>query len=176
MDRRNNRMDLLPSDIVLGALLAACLLPLLLVVLAHGPWRERRPGRRFFLAAGLDLGLWVVWIALQPAWHLADLAAGGLILLTAFLVGFTIWTLIAWGFTLTMLRAIADAGEPISEEEWVVQYTGGQTLEAFGKDRLFLLLKSRLGRLEEDRVLSTAKGRFGARVGLLLRRLLAIKA
>ena len=155
--------------------MAACLLPLLLMALAHGPLREPRPGRRFLVAAGLDFSLWLGWLFLQPEWELADLTAGGLVLLTAYLVGFTLWTLIAWGFTLTMLRALASAKGPVSMDEWVVEYTGGHNLHAFGKDRLSLLLKSRLGRLEGEYVLPTPKGRFGAKVGALLSWLLAVK-
>ena len=168
-------MDFSLSPAIFAALASAIGLPMLLIFFSHGPLRIAPPGRRFVVTSVIVMVIWLGAIIMGGV-NLPDAAAGVLILATALLVGFTIWTLIAWGFTLTMLRALADARRPISPEEWVVEYTGGQDLQAFGKDRLSLLLKSRLGVLEGERVLPTSKGRFGARVGFFLRWLLAIKA
>ena len=64
-----------------------------------------------------------------PGW--VDAATGLLLLMTATLAVFTLWTLIAWGFTLSMLLALARGGRRLSVEEWAEEYMNGKSLSAF---------------------------------------------
>jgi hypothetical protein len=152
------------------------LLPALVLVLSHGPLKVDAPGRRFVLAAGTT---WAVWVAamIATAPGAVDLVTGGLLLATATLAGFTLWTLVAWGFTLSMLLALNRAGRPLTVDEWAAAYTRGQPLDAFARDRLGVLLKLGLARVRGDEVVMTpGRGRVMARMTLLLRRLFGLPA
>src|SRR4051794_11449564 len=98
-------VDFVPSPPVALSLVACGLLPVLLLALSHGPAKVAAPGRRFVLAALLA---WAAWAAAMVAANpsAVDLLTGGLLLATATLAGFTLWTLVAWGFTVTMLVAL----------------------------------------------------------------------
>ena len=99
-----------------------------------------------------------------------DVLAGALLLFTALLAGFTLWTLVAWGFTLSMLLTLARSDRPLSLEEWIIRYTNGKPLTAFARDRLGVLFRLGLATSREGRVVMTPhRGRFVARIAGLLR-------
>lgn len=156
------------------ALVAGALLPVLLVVLGHGPWKVAAPGRRFLVAAALLGSMAGVGVLLVPCSG-CDLVAALLILAGATLVVFVFWTLVAWGFTLTMLRALAAADHALTEEEWIAAVTGGRNLTAFCTDRLSVL--ERFGcaaRVGERVVLTRVTGRRTARLAIACRRLFGL--
>lgn len=167
-------MDLALPFPVGVALVAAALLPVLLVVLGHGPWRVAAPGRRFLVAAALGWSAGGVAFSLVPGSGF-DRAAGLLILAGATLVVFVFWTLVAWGFTLTMLRALAAADHPLTEEQWIAGVTGGRNLTAFCTDRLRVLERFGCAARVGDRVVLTrAAGRRTARLAVACRRLFGL--
>jgi hypothetical protein len=137
--------------------------------LSHGPLRVAAPGRRFVVAAVLTWAAWLAAVvAVGPGW--VDLVTGGLLLATATLAAFTLWTLVAWGFTLSMLLALARAGRPLTADEWARAYTGGRPLDAFARDRLGVLLKLGLAELRGgDVVMTPRRGRAVARGAVVLR-------
>jgi hypothetical protein len=143
-------MNFIPSPAILAGIVAGCSLPIVVGVLSHGPWQVAAPGRRFHMAAALVTAGWICFHVWQGAFDVADLVASLLIWLTALLVGFSFWSLLAWGFTLSLLTALARAGRPLSFAEWVACYTGGGTVETFARDRLNLLLRAGLARQEGD--------------------------
>lgn len=163
-------IDFIPTPAIALSLLAAGLLPVLVLTLSHGPWKVRAPGRRFVAAAGITVLSWVGLMFVPDGPDPADVVAGGLLLAGALLAGFTLWTLVAWGFTLTMLLTLARAGRPLTLPEWVAGYTGGKPLAAFARDRLGVLFMLGLAHARDGRVVMTpGRGRPVARVAGLLR-------
>lgn len=107
----------------------------------------RAPGRRMRWAAGLALAAWSIGTAAvavsAQGTHWADVLAGALILSAALLASFTLWSLLAWGFTLSLLLHLADAGRPISAEDLMARYGGGGP-EEFARNRAKILLAAAL--------------------------------
>ena len=134
-------IDFAPSLTIALSLTACGLLPVYVLILSHGPWKVSAPGRRFIVAAGATVVTWAGLMAVPAEPALPDVVAGGLLLITALLAGFTVWTLVAWGFTLSMLLTLARAGRPLALDEWVTGYTGGKPIDAFSRDRLGVLLR-----------------------------------
>lgn len=167
-------IDFVPSQAVALSLAACALLPAVLLIVSHGPARIRPPGRRFAAAALLTWAMWAsAMIALRPGW--VDVVAGLFLLMMATLAGFTLWTLIAWGFTLSMLLALARAGRPLSVDEWAKEYTRGKSLAAFARDRLSVLLALGLAEVHGERVVMTAaRGRIFAKSAAALRALFGL--
>jgi hypothetical protein len=162
-------VDFIPTLPVALSLLACGCLPIVLLAVSHGPSRVAAPGRRFVLAIGI---VWVAWLAAMlassPEW--VDLLSGMLLLATATLAGFTLWTLVAWGFTVSMLLALDRAGRPLSVEEWGLAYTRGKPLEAFTRDRLGVLFTLGLAEIRgADVAMTPVRGRALARIAVLLR-------
>ena len=162
-------IDFLPTPGVAFSLLAAGSLPVCLLVLSHGPWKVRAPGRRFVVSAGLTTVLWVGLMIVPDSPDLADVLSGGLLLATTLLAGFTLWTMVAWGFTVSMLLALNRAGRPLSTTEWALRYTGGKTVEVFARDRLGVLFRLGLAEAQGDQIVMTPdRGRrIACVVGLL---------
>jgi hypothetical protein len=155
--------------------LAACgLLPLVLLTLSHGRSRVAAPGRRFVVATVVTWAAWLAaMIATAPEW--VDLVSGVLLLATATLAGLTLWTLVAWGFTVSMLLALERAGRPSSVDEWALAATRGRSLEVFARDRLGVLLALGLAQVQGERVVMTPlRGQFVARTARALRLLFGI--
>ena len=164
-------IDFLPTLPVALSLAACSAFPVLLISLSHGPARVSAPGRRFVVAAGLTVGLWVGLMLVPATPDAVDVVAGGLLLVTTLLAGFTLWTLVAWGFTLSMLLALGRSGRPLTLNEWVADYTGGRPLSAFARDRLGVLTRLGLADVRGDRVvMAPGRGRLVARVAAVLRR------
>jgi hypothetical protein len=167
-------IDFVPSAAVAAALAASGLLPVFLISLSHGALKVTAPGRRFVLAAALA---WAAWLATLPATSpdAVDLVTSVLLLATATLAGFTLWTLVAWGFTVSMLLALDRACGPLSVDEWAIEYTRGKPIDAFARDRLGVLFKLKLAEARGDSVVMTpARGRLFAVAAGTLRTLFGL--
>jgi hypothetical protein len=167
-------VDFVPTVPVALSLAACALLPGTLLALSHGPGKVAAPGRRFVLATALT---WLAWavaaLAVAPGW--VELLTGALLLATATLVGFTLWTLVAWGFTLSMLLALARAGRPLTVEAWALEYTRGKPLAAFARVRLGVLFALGLAEVRGGAVVMTPRrGRLFANAAAALRRLFGL--
>lgn len=168
-------VDFVPSIPVVFSLFACGVLPVVLIALSHGIVRIARPGQRFIVATALT---WMIWSAAMFAAmpNLIELLTGVLLLATGTLIAFTLWTLIAWGFTLSMLLTLSQANRPLSAEEWALAYTRGQALEAFTRDRLGILIKLGLASIQgNDVVMTPRRGRLFARVVVSLRKLFGVR-
>lgn len=64
----------------------------------------------------------------------ADVFSGLLFLITAMLFWNVAWSLLAFGFTLTLLTALAQANRPLTRSEWVRAYMQGSDLEKFARN------------------------------------------
>jgi hypothetical protein len=169
-------IDAIPSAPVALSLAACAALPVVLVGLSHGPWKILAPGRRFVISSILIWTAWpmVMWTT-GPSW--VDLFTGALLLATATLAGFTLWSLIAWGFTLSMLLALERARSPLAMEEWMRVYTRGRPLDALARDRVGLLLRLGLAEVENnERLVLGRRGRWIARVALGCRRVFGLSS
>ena len=167
-------IDFIPTLPVALSLAAGVLLPAVVFALSHGPAKVAAPGRRFVLAAVLT---WCGWLAAMTAVTptAVELVTGGLLLAAATLAGFTLWTLVAWGFTLSMLLALHRAARPLTAEEWVSVYTRGKPLDAFARDRIGVLLQLRLAQERGDDVdMTPGRGWMFARLTVLLRKLFGL--
>ncbi|MBA4189951.1 MAG: hypothetical protein C0467_18355 [Planctomycetaceae bacterium] len=167
-------VDFMPSAAIAMSLVACGLLPVFLVSLSHGVLKVSSPGRRFILATALT---WGAWLATLPATvpDAIDLVSSVLLLATATLAGFTLWTLVAWGFTVSMLLALNRADEPLTVEEWALEYTRGKPMEAFARDRLGVLFKLGLAESRGGNVVMTPlRGRLFAKGAGALRNLFGI--
>ena len=168
-------IDFVPSLPVAFSLGSCALLPLALLVLSHWPLKVTAPGQRFVLAA---VAMWTAWLAAMIVCvpDLVDAVTGGLLLATTTLACFTLWTLIAWGFTLSMLLTLHRAGRPLQMDDWVAAYTRGKSLEAFALDRLGVLFKLGLAKMRDGKVVMTpGRGRVIARLAVLLRKLFGLR-
>jgi len=166
-------IDFVPSAAIASSLAASVLLPGVLLVFSHRP-RIAAPGRRFVIATTLAWAGWVAaMIAIEPGW--VDLLSGTLLLATATLAGFTLWTLIAWGFTLSMLLALHRSEKALSVEKWALAYTRGWPFAAFGRDRLGVLFALGLVEAHDGRLVMTAvRGRLFAKAAIGLRALFGL--
>src|SRR5262249_26998068 len=111
--------------------------------------------RRFMIAEALGFGAWalgmVLWSgAMDPAWP--DVLAAVLILMGGALAAFTLWSLLAWGFTASLLLTLSRAGHALTFDEWVVRYARGGDSTVFTRNRLGVLLRFGLARETADGV------------------------
>lgn len=167
-------VDFVPPPAVVASLAACLLLPVLLLAMSHARAKVHAPGRRFVLAASV---VWLTWAGAMTGMtpDRIDVLTGGLLLATATLAGFTLWTLVAWGFTVSMLLALHRAGRPLTVDEWAAAYTGGKRLDAFARDRLGVLLKLGLADVRDGAVTMTpGRGRLFARGARTLRQLFGL--
>jgi hypothetical protein len=168
-------IDFVPSATVAMSLVACVLLPVFLLSMSHGALKVNAPGRRFVLAASLT---WLAWLATLPATapDSVELVTSVLLLATATLAGFTLWTLVAWGFTVSMLLALNRSQVPLTVEEWAMEYTRGKPIDAFARDRLGVLFKLGLAETRGDEVVMTpVRGRLFAKGAGALRNLFGLR-
>ena len=96
----------------------------------------------------------------------ADVFCGVLLLTTAMLFWNVAWSLLAFGFTLTLLTALVQAGQPLTRSEWVRAYMQGSNLEKFARNRLQLLLGTGMAKTDRQNIVATP---FGAIVATIVR-------
>lgn len=162
-------MNLLPGPVQTVAICLGVALPLLLLVYAQIPG-IRGAGSRFRIGGITVAALFVIACIALPGERQPDDVIGGILLLaTAILLVHVFWSLLAWGFTLTLLTSLAQAGRPLTQEEWAAAYMQGGDLGTFARNRLKLLLGSGMVVAAEDKVSTTAKGLMVARLVKLVR-------
>jgi hypothetical protein len=170
-------MDFSLPNVILASFLCLFTTPLFLTLFAHGPSRITKDGKRFIVSIAATFVLWAVLItfALEPEnsrqqYQAIDLLTAVLLLIGGGLTQFTLWSLIAWGFTVSVLRSLGDANCPLSQEEWIHHYTDGQGIQRFTTDRFTVLL--RFGMADKGingSYVLTGRGKFFARLNNALR-------
>ena len=65
--------------------------------------------------------------------------ASFLILTSSIIINFTFWSILIWGFTVSMLEAIKGK-KRINKYKWIQIYSGNKNLNFFTRDRIKLLL------------------------------------
>ena len=59
-------------------------------------------------------------------------------LTSSIIINFTLWSILIWGFTVSLLESIKKK-QKITKSKWIKKYTGGKNLEFFTHDRVKLL-------------------------------------
>jgi hypothetical protein len=144
------------------ALAASVSLPFFVLLLSHGPWRIDGPMSRFVAASAGALLVMMAGVGAGGAGDWVELAAALILFFGSLIAGFTCWSLIAWSFTLTMLRVLDERHSLDSLTAWCNAYTGGHDIEAFAADRCRLLIRVGFARPDSDGITTTSLGRIAA--------------
>tara|TARA_Y100000591_G_C21844959_1_gene708124 strand:+ start:272 stop:769 length:498 start_codon:yes stop_codon:yes gene_type:complete len=62
-----------------------------------------------------------------------------LLLTSSIIINFTIWSILIWGFTVSLLESVMSK-KKITKPKWIEIYTGNKSLDFFTQDRIKLLL------------------------------------
>ena len=151
-------MNMLPGPAQAAAIGLSIAFPLLLLCYARIA-ATGGSGRRFRLGCVTIVVLYALaCIALPGQRQLADVLGGLLLLGTAMMFCYILFSLLAWGFTLTLLTALAQAERPLTLEQWAEAYMQGGDLGTFAHNRLKLLVGAGMVITADGRLASTAKG------------------
>jgi hypothetical protein len=162
-------MNFLPGPVQTAAICLSAGLPLLLLCYARIP-ALRGAGRRFRSGCLSVAVLFVVaCIALPGPRHLDDVFGGFFLLATATMLCYILFSLLAWGFTLTLLTALVQAGRPLTLEQWAAAYMQGGDLGTFAHNRLKLLIGSGMVTAADGKLTPTTKGLAVAQLAKLVR-------
>lgn len=149
-------MSMLPGPAQFAAISLSIALPLLLIGYAR---IIPGSGRRFRLGCVSVFVLFVIaCIALPGQRNVEDVLGGLFLLATAIMLCYVLFSLLAWGFTLTLLTSLVQAGRPLTSEQWASAYMQGGDLGTFAHNRLKLLVGSGLVTTADGRLAPTAKG------------------
>lgn len=151
-------MNFLPGPAQTAAICLSAALPLLL--LCYGRIAAiRGAGRRFRLGCLSVVALFAIACIALPGQRQLDDVVGGLFLLaTAMMLCYVLFSLLAWGFTLTLLTALVQAGRPLTLEQWAAAYMQGGDLGTFAHNRLKLLIGSGMVTTTDSKLTPTTKG------------------
>jgi hypothetical protein len=104
----------------------------------------------------------------RPDWP--DLFAALVLLSASLLAEYTLWSLLLWGFTLSMLNVLMQRQRVDSIVGWCKAYAGESGIDAFALNRCGLLLAAGFARFEPSRELSiTPRGQLAARLVKVVR-------
>ena len=140
--------DWMPPLALGAAICCGCAVPVLLVLLGRMSAALRRPGLRYRVSVQ---AAWLLFLTSLVGFALTgipiaaiDYIAGAAIMLSATVLAFIAWSLIAWGFTLSMLLALAKEKRVGGLDDWIRHYTGGADFRRLAADRAAVLLAARL--------------------------------
>ncbi|PDT91417.1 hypothetical protein CO669_05290 [Bradyrhizobium sp. Y36] len=151
-------MNMLPGPAQAAAIGLSAALPLLLLCYARIA-ATGGSGRRFRLGCVSILALYAIaCVALPGQRHLDDVVGGLFLLATAMMFFYILFSLLAWGFTLTLLTALDKAGRPLTLEQWAVAYMQGGDLGTFTHNRLKLLVGAGMLTIADGKLAPTTKG------------------
>jgi hypothetical protein len=160
--------DWMPPIALGTAIFCGGAIPVFLILLGRTSSALQRPGLRYRVSVQ---AAWVVFLTSLVGFALAgipigtiDYIAGAAIMLSATVLAFIAWSLIAWGFTLSMLLALAKEKRVGGLEDWIRHYTGGADFRRLAADRAAVLLAARLAVVTgEDGYRLTTLGRVAGR-------------
>jgi hypothetical protein len=151
-------MNILAGPAQTTAICLSIALPLLLLCCAQIPG-IRGAGSRFRLVCFIAAGLFAVACLTLPGQrHFDDVLGGILLLATAIMLSHVLWSLLAWGFTLTLLTALTKAGKPLTTEQWAAAYMQGGDLSTLAHNRMRLLLGSGMVVATDGKIAMTSRG------------------
>lgn len=151
-------MNFLPGPAQTAAICLSAGLPLLLLCYARIA-AIRGAGRRFRISCLTVIILFVIaCIALPGQRRLDDVVGGCFLLATAMMLCYILFSLLAWGFTLTLLTALVQVGRPLTSKQWAEAYMQGGDLSTFAHNRLKLLIGAGMVTTADRELTPTAKG------------------
>jgi hypothetical protein len=162
-------MSILPGSLQITAIVLSAMLPL--VLLGYARIGLFRGAGRLFRAGSLTaIALFVAACILLPGPRdIGDVVGGALLLTTTILLCHVFWSLLAWGFTVTLLTALASAAQPLTLEQWASAYMQGGSLRGFAHNRLSLLVGSGTATSRDGRIAVTSLGLLLVRVVSVIR-------
>ena len=119
------------------------------------------PGLRFKLSAALVIITWCVMHQFLFDWVCL---AGLLCISAALLIAFMFWSVLCWGYTLSMLLCLEEKNMQ-NLQQWERQYAGEQGLQTLSKNRINVLVGLRFASVVENNVILTKLGSVSA-IGL----------
>lgn len=137
--------------------MAVTMIPLMLILLGRVAPRSAL-GRRFYGALAVTTAFWLFLLIVryptlrQLTVVFPDVVAGSLFYVTAVTGIFSAWSLLAYGYTVSVLDAAASFDGSFDRERWLRRYGGGRGLEGFFEDRLRVLLGFRLIKVSDSDV------------------------
>lgn len=157
-------MILSPAPMQCVGLALGILLPLIVLVCAqlksiHGA------GARYWLGCCAAAAIFFAASMVLPAdqdW--SEEISGFLLLVAAMLFWNVFWNLLAFGFTLTLLTALARSDQPLTRNQWISAYTQGDDLGKFARNRLQLLLGMGMAMTDQKSIVATPFGIATARL------------
>jgi hypothetical protein len=149
--------SLIPPPVFQVAVLACLLLPVLLLANAWIAHNQLLAKHRLILAVAASplfavaIGfLFISQFVFHPSFNWTDVACAVLLYATAVMVVFSAWSLIGYGFTVSILLDATRAKVPISQDDLMQSFAGGNGLSAFVRDRASLLLRMGLMNVNGD--------------------------
>ncbi len=136
------------------------------------------PGRRFKVTSIFILIVWtmICLILLNErgsTWAWSWLA-GCLFISTSFLLSFMLWSVLCWGYTLSMLLCLAENTTVASQGEWEQLYAGPEGIECLSLNRAKVLVRLRFANIIDNNLILTNCGRFFAYILYYVRSLFGI--
>jgi hypothetical protein len=127
-------------------------------------------GRLFRAGCITVLGLFAAACLALPGPRETDDVLGGILLLaTAILLCHVFWSLLAWGFTVTLLTALARSAQPLTLQQWTSAYMQGGDFSGFAHNRLRLLIGTGMVISSDGRITVTPFGMLTVHLVRLIR-------
>lgn len=149
--------SLIPPPLFQMALAACLMLPVFLIAIS---WLAPRnlPAKTRLAAAIVVSPLVAIAGGLHllpepgsnPPLEWIDTCCAGLLYATAIMIVYSAWSLIGYGFTVSILLDVERAGTAVSRTQLIQSFAGGNGLSAFVHDRSALLLRMRLMEVSEN--------------------------
>jgi len=142
--------------------LSIFLFPLLLFVSGKFKWV---PGLRFKIASLLIYTIWcLINLILEQQGNVIGWRwlAGGLCISAVLLVSFMFWSVLCWGYTLSMLLCLAENHSVDSQKHWEDLYAGPEGIRKLTTNRIGVLIALRFAFIEKGQLILTKFGELSA--------------
>lgn len=151
-------------SIIISLLLAIFIFPILLFI---GGKLHIAPGLRFKIAALLVFLLWcLVNLILEQQGIIMGWMwfAGGLIISSILIVSFMFWSVLCWGYTLSMLLCLANNNVVSNQKQWECLYAGPDGIRELSINRTNVLIRLRFAFIEKGHLVLTKFGIWSATI------------
>lgn len=169
-------IEIIPGPATASGIVAGAAIPLVTFILSHRPFKITSLQHRFLISCGISFLVWGAFVftyainAQSVLW--SDMLSGILFFLTAIIAFGILWSLICWGFTLSLLKALAESQSAKNQTAWFALYGGGSTTQDFMYDRLSILLALGLAQHKNETIkLTSSSGHFMAIFVRILRKM-----
>lgn len=141
-------MSFLPNGLVAYTFLLLCIFPIILFFLGKILPKRAKTGQTFLLALGITLFFWGVGVITAATYYtnqfILHLITSTMLITGGLLVAFTLWSIVVWGFTVSLLLALNRVNKKATSNSWINNFTDGEGLTKFSNDRLGVLIKLKL--------------------------------